>query len=72
MSPGYSLQEIADRRAEQEAAQKALTIVRALANTDPDGWLSRKEIHASLAEFRNPSRPRLCDGASLGTDDAGD
>jgi hypothetical protein len=33
---------------------RALYFIAVLANTPPDGWLSKKEIHSSLAEFRFP------------------
>lgn len=40
---------IAPRNALEE---RALQIVRILANTPPEDWLLRSEIHAGLSEFR--------------------
>lgn len=33
-------------------AAKALAIVRALANVRPEDWLSKREIHTAISEFR--------------------
>jgi hypothetical protein len=39
-------------------ATVALDMVRILANTPPNEWRSRSEIHAELAEFRNAALPK--------------
>ena len=41
--------------AQQGQEGRALAIVRVLACTPPDEWLSKKEIHEELAEFRGQS-----------------
>jgi hypothetical protein len=37
-----------------EQRGRALHVVIVLANTSPDEWRSKKEIHEALAEFRTP------------------
>lgn len=41
----------------EERLLRALAICELLANTPPEGWRSKEQIHASLAEFRALSSP---------------
>lgn len=46
VSPGYG------SSAYDRKVDRALAILKTLANTPPTDWQSKREIHAALAEFR--------------------